>query len=71
MNWKTLCSIISGASVVVMLIWGFIAGSFEHSWLAVFAGGIAVGIISSANKQKEKQEAAKAEQNKIVERGDE
>ena len=70
MNWKTLCSIISSDSLVIMFIWGYL-DTFQHSWLAVFAGGIAVGIISSANKQKEKQEAAKAEQNKIVERGDE
>ncbi len=37
----TICAIISMTSVVVMLIWGFLANDFAHSWLAVVVGGVA------------------------------
>lgn len=36
----TICVIISMTSVLVMFIWAFVEGSYEHSWLAVAAGGI-------------------------------
>ena len=40
MNRKTLNTIIPIVSVGVMIVWGTIAKSYEHSWLAVFVGGI-------------------------------
>ena len=61
MDWKTLNAIISGASVVIMFIWGWL-DTFEHSWIAVMIGGIAVGIIASANTRKEKEEKKRAEE---------
>ena len=36
----TICSLISMVSVVVMLIWGFVADDFSRSWLAVLVGGV-------------------------------
>lgn len=68
----TICSIISMTSVVIMFIWGYLAGDFKHSWLAVMIGGIlscAIYMIrkdiDSANrndKDKEAQEAADGKQ---------
>lgn len=52
----TLCAIISMTSVFIMLVWGFIAGSFQHSWLAVMAGGIISAAVSMIRKDKEKAE---------------
>ncbi|MBQ6318704.1 MAG: hypothetical protein IJI23_02825 [Lachnospiraceae bacterium] len=37
----TICAIISMTSVVIMLLWGFLADDFAHSWLAVMVGGVA------------------------------
>lgn len=42
---STICTIISMTSVLIMFIWGYIAGSFEHSWLAVMAGGVLSGAV--------------------------
>ncbi len=39
-------------SVLIMFIWSAVEGSFEHSWLAVFAGGILIVIISIVNREK-------------------
>ncbi len=36
----TICAMISMISVVVMFIWGYLAGDFSHSWLAVMVGGV-------------------------------
>lgn len=52
MDTKKLIPIISMVSVLVMFVWGYFAGSFEHSWLAVFAGGIAIAVISIISKKK-------------------
>ena len=48
----TICAIISMVSVLIMLVWGFLASDFGHSWLAVFAGGIACAIVSMVRKDK-------------------
>ena len=50
---NTISTIISMCSVIVMFIWGYIEGTFMHSWLAVFAGGIIVVIIRMIRKDKE------------------
>ena len=57
---NTLCAIISMVSVLVMFIWGYIAGTFEHSWLAVMIGGVISASIKMIRKDKE--EKAKEEQ---------
>ena len=46
MNRKTLNVIIPVVSVAVMVIWGTLAKSYEHSWLAVFVGGILMVLIN-------------------------
>ena len=40
MNLRTLIPIISMVPVLVMFAWSYLAGSLEHSWLAVFAGAV-------------------------------
>ena len=55
MNSKILIPVIAVVSVAVMIIWGTIAGSYEHSWLAVFAGGIIITIVSVINNTKKKK----------------
>ncbi|MBP3803929.1 MAG: hypothetical protein J6I76_08530 [Oribacterium sp.] len=37
---------IAMISVFVMIAWRTIAGTYQHAWLAVFAGGIAMTIVS-------------------------
>ena len=53
LSTNTISTIISMCSVLVMFIWGYIEGTFMHSWLAVFAGGIIVVIIRMIRKDKE------------------
>lgn len=50
MNLKKLIPIISMVSVLVMFLWSEVEGSWAHSWLAVFAGGIAITAISILSK---------------------
>ena len=52
MNTKILIPLISMVSVLVMFIWSYLAGSWAHSWLAPFAGGIAITVISMIQKEK-------------------
>ena len=62
---NTLCTIISMVSVLVMFIWGYLADSFDHCWLAVMAGGIIVMSIRMIRKDKEeKAKEESAEENK-------
>ncbi len=52
-----ICGIISMASVVVFLIWGFLLDDFGHAWLVFVFGGVASAIISMiANYQQAKKE---------------
>ena len=50
----TICAIISMTSVVIMLIWGFLANDFGHSWLAVMFGGVASCAFAMVRKDLDK-----------------
>lgn len=52
----TLCAIIGMVSILVMFIWGYIEGTFTHSWLAVFAGGIIIAAVSMIKKDLDDRE---------------
>lgn len=51
MDTKKLIPVISIVSVGVMVVWGMLANDWSKSWLAVFAGGIIIAVISSLNKK--------------------
>lgn len=61
MDAKKLIPIIAMVSVLVMFVWSYLAGSYAHSWLAVFAGGIAITIVSILSKDKKKEDKDKEE----------
>ena len=52
----TLVAIISMCSVVVMFIWGYIEGGYQHSWLAILIGGVISSAISMIRKDKENKD---------------
>ncbi len=57
MNVKVLIPVIAIISVGVMIVWGTLANSYQHSWLACFVGGIVIAvlcIISGAKNEKKK-----------------
>lgn len=41
---------ISMISVFIMIAWGTLTNSYSHSWLAVFAGGILITIVSMVGR---------------------
>ena len=53
MKLKYLIPVIAIISIGIMVVWGTLANSYQHSWLAVFAGGIAIVIVSILIKSKE------------------
>ena len=53
MDTKKLIPIIAMVSVLLMFVWGWLEGSYAHSWLAVFAGGIAIAAVSILGKKKD------------------
>ncbi len=53
MDKKKLIPIISIVSVAVMVFWGMLVpDGWSKSWLAVFAGGIIITILSILNKEQ-------------------
>ena len=53
--------IIPLLSVVIFFLWGWLEGSFQHSWIIFVIGGGAMGIISSLDKGTKKGEEKKPE----------
>ena len=67
MNNRNINAIISIASVVIMIIWGTLAGSYRHAWIAVFIGGVLITCLSLYNKGRadtDKADTNKADTNK-------
>lgn len=52
MKLKYLIPVIAIISIGIMVVWGILANSYQHSWLAAFAGGIAIVVVSIINKSK-------------------
>lgn len=69
MNNKNINAIISIASVLVMIVWGTLAGSYRHAWIAVFIGGVLITCLSLYNKGR--ADTDKADTDKAGENGGE
>ncbi len=63
----TICALISMVSVVVMLIWGYLANDFSHSWLAVMVGGILSFAVYMIRKDIKNAESGKDNNDKPAE----
>lgn len=48
---KRLIPVIAMISVFIMFIWSYLEGNWNHSWLAVMAGGIVITAISILSKE--------------------
>ena len=55
MDRKTLNTMIPILAVVIFFIWGWIEGSYRHSWLVFVIAGGAMAVILAMNKNKEKE----------------
>ena len=55
MDKKTLNTIIPILAVVIFFIWGWIEGSYRHSWLVFVIAGGAMAVLSGIEKSKAKE----------------
>lgn len=55
MNLKVIIPIVAIVSVAVMVIWGFVAKSWNYCWLSVFVGGIIMAILAIINSGMKKK----------------
>ena len=52
MKNRNINAIISIASVLIMIVWGTLAGTYKHAWLAVFAGGVLIACLRAYSRGK-------------------
>lgn len=52
MDLKKWTPVVSIASVIVMFIWYFIEGSWDHCWLAVIIGVFVMAVLSALASEK-------------------
>ena len=64
MNRKTLNILIPMLSLVIFFVWGWIEGSYKHSWIIFMVSGMAYAILPTLDKKKEKEEEEKADKDK-------
>ena len=62
MNRKTLSLIIPFLTLIIFFVWGWIEGSYQHSWLIFIVSGMAYAILPTLDKGKEKEKSDKAEE---------
>jgi hypothetical protein len=53
MDMRKMIPVIAMIGVLVMFIWGYLEGTFAHSWLAVMAAGIVIVAVSIIGKGKQ------------------
>lgn len=52
MDIKKMIPVVSIASVIVMFIWYFIEGSWNHCWIAVIIGAFVMAVLSAVASEK-------------------
>ena len=57
MNMKTVRAFIPGVSVIIMFLWAYLEGNWEHAWLAVVVGGVIMTTLSRMEKNKKEEYA--------------
>ncbi len=56
MNRKTLNILIPMLSLIIFFVWGWIEGSYQHSWIIFMVSGLAYAILPTLDKNKKKEE---------------
>lgn len=51
MDLKKWTPVVSIASVIIFFIWGWLEGSFKHSWLIFIVAGLAMVIMRAMDKK--------------------
>ena len=51
MDQKKWTPVVSIASVIIFFIWGWLEGSFKHSWLIFIVAGLAMMIMRAMDKK--------------------
>ena len=60
MNWRLLSTFIPMLSLIIFFVWGWLEGTYQHSWIIFMVGGMAMGIISNMNRQKNREKFEKS-----------
>ncbi|MBR2274991.1 MAG: hypothetical protein IJ873_02875 [Lachnospiraceae bacterium] len=55
MNRKKLYPVFSIAALIIFFIWGWIEGSFEHSWIIFLAVPVAIAIVNAMDGKDDKK----------------
>lgn len=53
MNRKVLNMIIPMAAVLIFFVWGWIEGSYQHSWIIFMVSGMLMGVLGVLDKNKQ------------------
>ena len=53
-KYKIVSIIIPIATLIIFFVWGWIEGSFAHSWLIFIAAGGAFAVLGVMKKNKKK-----------------
>ena len=56
MNRKTLNILIPMLSLIIFFVWGWIEGSYKHSWIIFMVSGMLMGVLGVLDKNKQKDE---------------
>ena len=56
MDLKKWTPVVSIASVIIFFLWGWLEGSFKHSWLIFIAAGLAMMIMRAMDKKDNNRE---------------
>ena len=51
MDLKKWTPVVSIASVIIFFIWGWLEGSFKHSWLIFIVAGLVMVIMRAMDKK--------------------
>ena len=61
MNRKTINLMIPFLTLIIFFVWGWIEGSYQHSWLIFIVSGMVYAILPTLGKGKEKEKSDKDE----------
>jgi hypothetical protein len=64
MNLKILNTVIPMASLLIFFVWGWIEGSYQHSWIIFMVSGMLMAILRVVDKEKAKDAERQSEKDR-------
>lgn len=62
MNFRLLSTFIPMITLIIFFVWGWLEGTYQHSWIIFMVGGALMAFLPNIQKYKDKDKYNKSDE---------